>query len=491
MIAPRNSGGAWVPFIQNDYPSLRKRMKDLRSIGAKYVRLWFPWSKIEKEEGRFEFSYFEDIISNIVASGLKLDITLATIMAPMWFWHKYPDAYMINQRGQRIFKPRPDMVQSAPISIWHPQIKPRYEKFIDQCFIKSLNHWAPFIYFFRISMGRLNEPTYPDKNCFCCYDPHAQKDFRDKMKEKYTNITALNSSWSSSFYNFAAIKVPKPDQFKNMNENHRRDFIYWYRDSKDQFVLSLVDRLQSRLKPHQKIIVFPAGLDDADKYFDGFIKNAKVHFSIRHMDRNFWLLEQCKRLGLYAQYAGVGIYAKETFTATLIAHYKAKGYTFPIYAQIPGLYARDGKPNDPDKIAQLITELGYYGFAWNKDRHLYQSRTRPNQMFNKLKRGFSIIERHYGGDYANPKITNIKISQGSNSATIDWETNKPCDSVVVYGIKSGFMRRVSKYDQSLKREHSIQITNLDPNVIYYYVVASSDEYGNFTCANEKSFRTKK
>ncbi len=487
MSYPRNSGGVWYFFVENGFATLRERLDALRQIGAKYVRLWFPWSEIERSEGSFDFSYVENIISNIVTSGLMVDITLCPVMAPTWFWAKHPDAHMLNEK-QEHFKPQPSRVQSAPISYWHPQLKVRYRQFIKESFNESLNHWSPFIHFIRISMGRLNEPTYPDKQHFWCYDQHAQRDFKKSMKARYhDDIAELNRKWSTDFTSFQRINVPKPGDFRVATQGQRRDFIHWYRDSKDSFVLWAIRELKAKLENHQRIVVFPTGSGDADNDIDKFIEDGTVTPILKHMERNFWLLKQCQEQNLCAQYAGVGVNAARagSFARRLIDHHKSKAYQFPLYAQIPALKTRTGQPNNPERVGQLIASQGYYGFAWSKDRDLFDTKRRKNRRFGQLRKAFKIIEEAYGGDYVNPLIDKIVVSfGGSRRARIAWTTDKPCESVVIYGKRSGFIKRVSQHKTALKTRHEITLERLEPEVRYYFVVAGSDKDGNFSCSKE-------
>lgn len=337
-------------------------------------------------------------------------------------------------------------------------------------------------------MGRLNEPTYPNKHHFWCYDQHAQKDFKKSLKAKYNNdIIKLNRKWSTDFTSFQRINVPKPSEFRAATQEHRRDFIHWYRDSKDSFVLWAVGELKAKLKNHQRIVVFPAGSGDADTDIDKFIEDGTVTPILKHMERNFWLLKQCQEQNLCAQFAGVGVNAAKagSFARQLIDHHKSKAYQFPLYAQIPGLETRTGQPNDPARIGQLIATLGYHGFAWNKDRDLFDTKRRKNRRFGQLRKAFRIIEDAYSGDYVNPLIDNIVVSfGGSRQARITWTTDKPCESVVIHGKRSGFIRRVSQHQADLKTRHSITLKTLEPGVRYYFVVAGSDESGNFSCSKE-------
>jgi hypothetical protein len=486
MVVPRNSAGAWYYFIKRNFPALRRRMEDLKAIGARFVRLWIPWSEVEKEEGRFDFSYIDDIISTIAATGLRLDITLCSLMAPKWFWDKYSEARPWNERKEPVYKPIPDQVQSASISLWHPQLKPQTAKFIDRCFSLCLDKWAPLILFVKASMGRHNEPNYPDPKYFWCYDPLARADFRARMQEKYgRDVSALNAAWGTGFGTFGEVEVPEPARFKALTTSSRADFIDWYRDVKDEFVLWTIQTILPRLKPHQKLVVYPAGSDDADAHREDFIQKGKVHPALRQMARNFWLIEKCRELGLVAQYAGLGIKVRREFLKQLADRCRAAG--IPLYGQIAGLQSRCGEANNPEAIAELIVEFELHGLGWNKDQDVYATATQPNKCFEQLKKAFKLIDDHYQEKPANPVLSGIRHVLRGDLASIEWTTDKPCDGVVIYGTKSGFLSSLSSYSRTFTLPHAVELRGLRTGVPYFYVVLSMDPNGHASCWQERSF----
>jgi hypothetical protein len=486
MVAPRNSAGAWYFFHKGNFAALRRRVQDLRDIGARFVRFWIPWSEVEKEEGRFDFSYIDDVISTIAATGLRLDIMLCTLMAPKWFWQNRLSARPENERGEALYRPSPDRVQSACLSLWHPQARQRTAAFIDKCFGLCLDKWAPLILFVRISMGRFNEPNYPDARHFWCYDDWAAAHFRDRLKEKYEgNIAAFNLAWGTRYAAFRDVVVPKPAQFKAMTAAGRADFIDWYRDAKDEFVLWTIKTLKARLQPYQTIVVYPAGSDDADVHRQDFVRDAKLHPTLRQMARNYWLVGQCRELGLAAQYAGLGVKVNEVFLKQLVK--RCRDGRIPLYGQIPGLKSRCEAVNDPEAIAQLVVRFGLHGLGWNKDKDVFDTPTKPKERFNRLKRAFELIDRHYGVDVSSPVLSGIRHVTRGNAATIEWTTDKPCDGVVIYGTRRGFLSSLSPYERTFVPEHSVELSGLRPGVPYSYIVSSMAQDGHASCGPERTF----
>jgi len=92
-------------------------------------------------------------------------------------------------------------------------------------------------------------------------------------------------------------------------------------------------------------------------------------------------------------------------------------------------------------------------------------------------------------DETPPVITNVtNTAPTPNSATIEWDTDEPADSLVKYGNASGSYT-MNEIDATSVTSHSIELTGLESNTTYYYVVNSTDPSGNSNESAEYSFTT--
>ena len=96
-------------------------------------------------------------------------------------------------------------------------------------------------------------------------------------------------------------------------------------------------------------------------------------------------------------------------------------------------------------------------------------------------------------DTAPPVIKNISTSsETETSAVITWTTNEPGSSDVEYGKNTDYGLTASSAE--LTTDHSITLSDLEPNIAYHFRVASSDKADNqassadniFVTAQEKS-----
>ncbi len=118
----------------------------------------------------------------------------------------------------------------------------------------------------------------------------------------------------------------------------------------------------------------------------------------------------------------------------------------------------------------------------------------------------ALIGSGFGLDTRAPIMSNFSISQiNPGNATISWDTNKLTRGQVFYDMNPvpaseatgpyqfpwiGGMQANINSNQNMSNTHQvIQLTNLQPNTTYYYIIRSIDESGNVSMSMNQSFRT--
>ena len=67
-------------------------IKRIVDLGANTVRIGeFAWHMMEKEEGKYDFSFFDAVIEKFKAHGLKVIFGTPTATFPAWLSKKYPE----------------------------------------------------------------------------------------------------------------------------------------------------------------------------------------------------------------------------------------------------------------------------------------------------------------------------------------------------------------------------------------------------------------
>ncbi len=99
-----------------------------------------------------------------------------------------------------------------------------------------------------------------------------------------------------------------------------------------------------------------------------------------------------------------------------------------------------------------------------------------------------------GGTGGKLEISNVRaVNIGVVSAEIMWETNKLASTQVEYWVTSTDIKSTQETDipgqgSSGVVSHSVKLTGLEPDTLYYFRVKSTDAGGN-TATAEDSFRT--
>jgi hypothetical protein len=93
-------------------------------------------------------------------------------------------------------------------------------------------------------------------------------------------------------------------------------------------------------------------------------------------------------------------------------------------------------------------------------------------------------------DTTPPVIKNVSTSsETETTAIIAWTTNEPGSSNVEYGKNTDYGLTASSTE--LTTDHSITVSNLEPNTAYHFRVTSSDKAGNQASSTDNIFVTAK
>jgi len=97
-----------------------------------------------------------------------------------------------------------------------------------------------------------------------------------------------------------------------------------------------------------------------------------------------------------------------------------------------------------------------------------------------------------GKDKEGPEISEIEIETGQTYAEVEWKTNEKANSKVWFSISSE-VHPQSPTDfvssGGFVEAHTLTINGLTPNTVYYYIIQSTDESGNTSKSEEKTFTT--
>lgn len=92
-------GVAYYPETWPD-TAIDQDIKRMQELNINVVRMAeFSWSKMEPQEGRYDFSWLHQIINKLHANGIDVVLGTPTATPPVWMWEKYPEIARIDDEG--------------------------------------------------------------------------------------------------------------------------------------------------------------------------------------------------------------------------------------------------------------------------------------------------------------------------------------------------------------------------------------------------------
>lgn len=181
---------------------MEQDLDNICELGCNVVRIAeFAWHMMEKTEGDYDFSFFDNVIEKAKAKGLKVIMGTPTATIPAWLASKYPDILSSFENGQkRAFGGRHVSCFNSPRMYEYSEkiIRAMAEHFKDE---EAIVAW-------QID----NELGHEGSDI--CYCDNCRQAFRAYLKEKFKgNIEQLNETygtrfWSQEYNDFDEIPLP-------------------------------------------------------------------------------------------------------------------------------------------------------------------------------------------------------------------------------------------------------------------------------------------
>lgn len=177
-----------------DYQLMQKAGVNLVSIGI------FSWAKIEPAPGEYQLEWLADIIENLYAHDIYVDLATATASPPAWMVINDTETLPQNRAGTRLgFGARQQYCPNSPY--YREKAAGLVEKIADR-FGKH-----PAIKLWHIN----NELGNHVPSCYC---KNCETAFRKWLKRMYGSIEEVNriwgtNFWSQTYYSFAQITPPR------------------------------------------------------------------------------------------------------------------------------------------------------------------------------------------------------------------------------------------------------------------------------------------
>jgi beta-galactosidase len=307
----------WSPAIwQQD-------AKEMRELGLKYVRIAeFAWSRIEPQDGVFDFLWLDQAIETLAGEGLSVIMCTPTATPPKWLIDKFPDILAVDVKTglTRGFGSRRHYDFSSKVYL-------QESLRISEILAKRYGSHPAIV-------------GWQTDNELACHDTTssasvaAKTAFQHWCKQRYGDITKLNAAWGNVFWSmefpsFESIEVPY-FAVTETNPSHQLAFRRFSSDQVVHFHNEMVSLLRKycgeRFITHNFIPMadtqtdnyalaapldfasfdnYPLGRTDlffADKSpeaFKPYMRTGHPDFSSYYFDqtrglcgKNFWIMEQ-------------------------------------------------------------------------------------------------------------------------------------------------------------------------------------------------------
>lgn len=146
----------------------------------------FAWGRLEIDEGKFDFSWLDEIIDILAAEGIKVILGTPTAAPPKWLVNKY-DVYMRDKYGRaRGYGSRRECCSNNFYYIVRSRIIAE----------KLAEHYGknPNVIAWQID----NEfGCHGSTRCYC---EHCKREFAMWLENKYNNIDELNKLYGTVFW---------------------------------------------------------------------------------------------------------------------------------------------------------------------------------------------------------------------------------------------------------------------------------------------------
>lgn len=188
----------------------------MAKMGLTLVRIGeFAWSRIEPQEGDYDWAWLDRAIDTLGAAGLKVILGTPTATPPRWMLTKFPDMIAHDKDGKpRTFGSRRHYCFS------HAGYKRACVRIAADMAKRYADHSALYAW--------QTDNEYGCHETTVSYSPHALKAFRLWLEKRYVTIDALNDAWGNIFWSmeygaFTDIALPHMT-VTEANPSHVMDF---------------------------------------------------------------------------------------------------------------------------------------------------------------------------------------------------------------------------------------------------------------------------
>ncbi|SCB50830.1 beta-galactosidase [Rhizobium lusitanum] len=197
--------------------------RQMREIGIRYVRIGeFAWSRMEPEQGRYDWDWLDRAIEILAAEGLKIVLGTPTAAAPKWLVDLYPDVLPVGEDGKaRLFGSRRHYTPAS--EQWLSETR----RIVEVVAARYGRHPAV--------VGWQIDNEFGGDDTVLSYGPEDAAGFRNWLSQRYQSPQRLNEDWGNVFWSMEVNSfdevIPPVGAVSETNPAARLDFWRYASDS--------------------------------------------------------------------------------------------------------------------------------------------------------------------------------------------------------------------------------------------------------------------
>lgn len=248
-------------------PPAVEALVKMKEAGLVAYEDYIAWGAVEREPGKWDWTQHDREFEAVKKAGLDY---------VAYNWVHFPPVWLREGKDRTLMRCVEHRQDTNTLSIFDPRTLEYYDRFY-----KALHdHFGDRLdAVYACILGPYGEGNYPLDvswliDCghihegYWCADPYAIAAFRDAMRAKYPDISALNKAWGTDLESFSAIQPPHeiadgikptPAAFKTPEDRRRwLDFIAWYHQAIIDFAESSI-KIVLKYWPADKVRLKPGG----------------------------------------------------------------------------------------------------------------------------------------------------------------------------------------------------------------------------------------
>ena len=172
-----------------DKNMLDKDLDTIIELGSNVIRIGeFAWHMMEREEGKYDFSYFDRVINRAKEKNLKVIFGTPTATMPAWLAKKYPEVLSeFEDNTKRVFGGRRQYCFNSE----------KYISYSEKIIRQLANHYKDE----KAIVAWQIDNEFGHEGSDLCYCDNCKNAFRQYLREQYDNdINKLNEIWGTIFW---------------------------------------------------------------------------------------------------------------------------------------------------------------------------------------------------------------------------------------------------------------------------------------------------